>query len=167
MPYIYHVSTDPRAIGSMSPDDFADCLGALSADYVIDADPKVAAEAVGRLKERLSAAGFAVKESETRAQTPEAAFSFETSADTDRKKDAWFKTDYDVLRRLVLDMTPKQFSCSTDYPYRIKEAADDAFGDLAYLDMGTGPALYTLPTFIRNLEPSRNFYVAPGVIYVH
>lgn len=168
MAVMYHVSTDPAVLGSMSEDAFYDSADALGADYVQDQDEERSRHPIDVLYNALKAAGF----HPVRVDDPEdhEAFRFRSGKDQaamDGRKDAWFQDQFQRLQAKAASMTLADFARSTGPAYDLMEMVNDRFGDHVHLDMGTGPASYTLPSFIRNMEPDTLYYVAANTVYLH
>lgn len=169
MSVMYHITAEPERLGCMTEEDFYDHIDALGADYVQDQDPEDAKYALDALRRRLDDAGFATSDPDPEDGYDDEAFRFTTGGQDalDACKDGWFKDIFKELRSKVAAMTLAQFSRDTGPAYGLTELVNDRFGDHAYLDMGTGPATYTVPSFIRNLEPGRTYYVSSNTVYLH
>lgn len=175
---IYYITADPCPLHAMDESDFYDRVDALEVDYVQNDSAETAAQEIARLRTNLEKAGFGLVLPNGNGEWPgdievdacaPPAFGFVTdSRDAlDTARINWFARDLAELKAKVAALTPREFACDTAAAARIVELTSDTCGDAVYLDMGTGPALYTVPVFMRNLEPGRTYYVAANTVTMH
>ncbi len=165
---MFHVVTDPDCLGAMSESDFYEDLGSLGVDYVQDQDPDRSATATGKLRDLIAGAGFRLAAAGEEYEDGAAfAFRADTPDELDAAKQNWFRDGLEALKRKTAAIDLKTYAADTGAVYDLKQLLDDTDGDAVYLDMGTGPAVYTLDYFVRNLEHGRTYYVDRVTVYMH
>lgn len=165
---MYHIVIDPDRLGGMDESDFCDDLDSLVVDYVKNRDPAEAMTDTEKLKARIMAAGFGLAAIDDE-YADAAAFAFRagTRDELDSAKQNWFRDDLAALKRKVAAIDLKTYATETGPIYDLRQILDETDGDAVYLDMGTGPAVYTLDRFVRNMERGYTYYVDRVTVYMH
>lgn len=178
---MYNIATDPEQL-AIDESDFYDHVETLGSDYVQNYDEETSRRETDRLRKALDLPGLVFWPGPDGNwpgtpgygfdpdEPPEnAAFAFiaEDQAAVDEAKRAWFKDSLERLKSLVAGMDLDKFALGTSAAHDIKSLADDGYSDAVYLDTGTGPAVYTMDTFIRNLHPRTAYFVCKDTVKMH
>jgi len=151
----------------MDESDFYDGCEALGADRVSNRTAEDARDDVERLADRLRKAGFEVTPEEPLEDEPKF-YLFRTGneAETLARKAQYFEPAYTALKRMVSETSLEAFASDGLEEYQLRMLIDNKGSDMVFFGDGI-ECVETLDSFIRKLEPNREFYIAPETVYLH
>lgn len=153
----YHISADSNGIGDFDEADLYPVLESLNADYAECLAGSANTAAVLDLKRRLSAAGFPLQDFETKGPCAFVIKAMDEHA-LQAAKIRFLDDGFQGLKHMVGHMTPMEFTEKAAVS-RLRTLIDAPFGDVVWLDMGTGPKAYSLPDAVRGLVHGTCYYV--------
>lgn len=151
----------------MDESDFYDNCEALGADRVSNRTAEDAKEDIERLAERLRKAGFEVTPEEP-LEDGTTFYRFKTGdkVETLARKAQYFEPAYTALKRMVSETSLEAFASDGLEEYKLRMLIDNKGGDMVFFG-DCIECVDTLDSFIRKLEPNREFYIAPETVYLH
>lgn len=167
---MYHITTDPAAVGSMDKYDFTDSLEVLGVDYVENRDGCDAEPDIENLRDILhDDLGISDIKEKPNTEFDIPAFAFQTPGESELTgcKVQFFQKLFQALKKDIERMSLTDFATKTEISYQLMSNIDDRYADAVYLDMGTGPATYTMHQFLRRLIPDTTYYVSANTVLLH
>lgn len=166
---IYHITTDPEKLGSMSEYNFYDHIESLHAEYVVDRDTYSAQNDLDSLREELKANGFDIQKEILKDADEQPAFVIYTGNKErlEKAKMKYFSHCLTQLKDRLETLSLKEFATDTGIVYELSQHINDTYSDAVYLDMGTGGSTYTMHQFLRNLEENHVYYVSTNTVLMH
>lgn len=167
---IYHITTDQSECGNMAESSFYEDCDSLGIDYVHDASPEGAKEALEYFRQSLGKAGFltAVTFDKEDAQLePNVAFTIGPMEPDEllHAKEEYFRERWERL--LKADLTLSEFACNSGKVRRFQRLLEDDFGDLALFQEDGLILTMTMDETIRSLSAHKTYYVADNAVIAH
>lgn len=164
---MYHITTAPENLGSMTEGDFYEDRHALNVDYVKDQPPEAARASVQRLVKRLEDAGFKATADESPDGEP--AWRIDSLSETEllNAKIRFFRDRFEQARMVMEKLTVEQFATGAPELQKLETLLRDRWGDMVYLGSEFGELSYTLDGAIREFQPNTTYWLAGNTVLLH
>ena len=159
---LYHISVNPADRNAISQEDLFGHEDEVRIEYFADRNEDESRLDLEIMFEKLRKAGFDVLDEPGECRL--------VTKNWTNLKDcqmAFFKPRLEQLKNTVSKLDLRTFATNRQAALSISDLVDDGSGDAIYLDLGCGPALYTLHDFIRQLEPNKTYHISDNTILMH
>lgn len=168
--YIYHLTTDPDDLNSVTADDFEtpELIGADFCETVENSEnpARIAGllASAGAVVTRVDANGEDETDDEVFAGWRVDAMSEAAMTEFRRR---FFRNKFERLRALVGALTLDEFAADSPVLTRVESALNERFGDAVALGNGLGETFKTFDAAIRSLEPGTDYYLSRTCVLMH
>lgn len=168
--YIYHLTTDPDDLNSVTADDFEtpELIGADFCETVENSEnpARIAGllASAGATVTRVDANGEDETDDESFAGWRVDAMAPKAMAEFRRRL---FRHKFERLRFLVDALTLDEFATDSPTLTRIESALNERFGDAVMLGNDIGATFKTFDGAIRALAPATNYYLSRTCVLMH
>lgn len=164
--YIFHVTTDSFAMGTLSASDFYESLNQLQADYTEDASSETANEVLQtNFLSILSRIGFSIDPFSTDDANGYVIHPLDETG-VRRAKELYFAPKLKEFQEIATNMTLDRF-VDTNTPSDINTVVDNNYTDGVQFENQYGGLFYTMDAFIRRLSPNTEYFVSDNIIFMH